>query len=216
LTWRRPTACSKTILIDNRPPPGRTNGQQVLDPAIADNVTNVLRGVISEPGATGTGADIGRPAAGKTGTTTDYDDAWFVGYTPTLSTAVWMGNKDKETHSLRGTKGVGAVFGGTFPARTWAAFMREAMTGVAPTDFNQPPPLRPIADELDREQRGGIDPGVQRGADVMGGGGPYQYGPAPPVATAPTTTSTTVYAPPVTTTTTPPPTTSPGPTLPIP
>ena len=57
---------------------------------MADNVTNVLQGVIA--GGTGTAAQLGRPAAGKTGTTSNYTNAWFVGYTPTLSTAVWMGN----------------------------------------------------------------------------------------------------------------------------
>ena len=53
-------------------------------------MTNVLQGVIT--GGTGTAAQLGRPAAGKTGTTSNYTNAWFVGYTPTLSTAVWMGN----------------------------------------------------------------------------------------------------------------------------
>jgi penicillin-binding protein 1A len=178
---------TKKLLIDNR----KAAGAQVIDPAIADNVTDVLRGVISQPGATGTAANIGRPAAGKTGTTTDYHDAWFVGYVPTLSTSVWMGNKDKETHSLRGTKGVTQVFGGTFPARTWQAFMTEAVKNVPVTDFSQPAPLKPVTDQLDRTQRQGIDPGGQRYPADIGPGGPYEVGPAPPQAVAPTTTTST-------------------------
>ena len=85
-------ASGKTILDDSRPA-----GTPVLGPTVADNVTNVLTGVISQPGATayGTG-NIGRPAAGKTGTTSSYVDAWFVGYTPTLVTSVWMGKKNTE------------------------------------------------------------------------------------------------------------------------
>ena len=62
---------------------------EALDPAVAYLTTDILKGVISD--GTGTGADIGRPAAGKTGTTQENRDAWFVGYTPQLATAVWMG-----------------------------------------------------------------------------------------------------------------------------
>jgi membrane peptidoglycan carboxypeptidase len=185
------------VLIDNRAP----QGTQVIDPAIADNVTDVLRGVITT--GTAAGNDIGRPAAGKTGTTTNYDDAWFVGYTPQLSTAVWLGNKDKESHSLSGTKGVHAIFGATFSAPTWAAFMRQALANVPPTDFSQPAPLQPVTDQLDRKARNGIDPGSQRYPVYVGSGGPYQFAPPAPVAVAPVTTTTT-------TTTNGPPTTEPG------
>jgi penicillin-binding protein 1A len=65
---------------------------------VADNVTKVLQGVIT--GGTGTAAQLGRPAAGKTGTTSNYTNAWFVGYTPTLSTAVWMGNAASQPPSM--------------------------------------------------------------------------------------------------------------------
>ena len=66
--------------------------KRVLDQAVADTVTDVTRGVIAN--GTGKSANIGRPAAGKTGTAEDNADAWFVGFTPTLSTAVWMGYSD--------------------------------------------------------------------------------------------------------------------------
>jgi penicillin-binding protein 1A len=187
------------ILVDNRPNPNKPAGNQVIDPAVADNVTDILRGVITS--GTGTSANINRPAAGKTGTTSDYADAWFVGYVPTLSTAVWMGYKDRETHSMRYIKGVGPVYGGTWPARTWAAYMSQAVKDVPVTDFSQPAPLKPIADQLDRVERGGIDPGYQRYPDYAGVGGPYQYSAPAPVAVAPTTTSTTTTPGSTTTTT---------------
>ena len=115
-------------LEDNR----RPTTQRVLDEGVANRVTDILKGVIT--GGTGTGADIGRPAAGKTGTAQEWRDAWFVGYTPQLSTAVWIGNRDRPT-SLFGVKGVGRVTGGSIPADTWKAFMLEALKDVPPTDF---------------------------------------------------------------------------------
>jgi len=92
---------------------------------------------------TGRGADIGRPdgSAGKTGSSEENADAWFVGYTPALSTAIWMGYSDSNTKSLRNIKGVGIVYGGTIPASTWKAFMGEALKGVPPADFPAPAPL---------------------------------------------------------------------------
>tara|TARA_B100001778_G_scaffold311514_1_gene294504 strand:- start:40 stop:615 length:576 start_codon:yes stop_codon:yes gene_type:complete len=62
-----------------------------------------------------------QPAAGKTGTTENFEDAWFVGYTPYLATAVWMGNPDEKI-SMRGIYPYGNVTGGSFPAEVWGAF----------------------------------------------------------------------------------------------
>ncbi len=186
------------ILVDNRAPAGT----KAIDPAVADNVTNVLKGVITQPGATAYGtANIGRPAAGKTGTTSSYVDAWFVGYTPTLVTSVWMGRKNTEDPakgaSMNSVCSAGRrtcaspVFGGTLPAMTWADYMKQAMQGVPPTDFNQPAPLTPVADALDNQLRRGISPGSQRSPIAVGDGGPYVLGPPAPVASAPTTTTST-------------------------
>ena len=122
------------FLEDNREPRAR----RVVAQIIADNVTDVLKGVITE--GTGTRADIGRPAAGKTGTAQEWRDAWFTGYTPTLSTSVWIGNKKRPT-PLRNVKGVDRVTGGSIPAETWKLFMSEALAEVPPTDFNVPQPL---------------------------------------------------------------------------
>src|SRR5205814_1508911 len=147
---------------------------------IADNVTDVLRGVIA--GGTGTGANIGRPAAGKTGTTDNFGNAWFVGYTPTLSTAVWYGNSDGELSDPlpHGT------YGGTLPASTWHNFMLNALKDVPATDFNQPAPLKPVADELDRQARGGIDAGYRRYPDATATTSPLELITGPPWNSWPT------------------------------
>src|SRR5205823_1575376 len=158
-------------LEDNR----KRTGDQVIDQVIADNETDVLRGVIS--GGTGTGANINRPAAGKTGTGENFTNAWFVGYTPTLSTAVWMGYANDQKTPLRNIRGVPRVFGGTIPAATWKAFMLAALKDVPATDFSEPAPIRTIADALERNARHGFDPGSRRDLVDTGDGGPYEVEP---------------------------------------
>jgi penicillin-binding protein 1A len=103
--------------------------------ALAWQVTDILKGVVT--GGTGTAANIGRPAAGKTGTNQAYRDAWFVGYTPQLAVAVWMGNP-KSQESMYNVQGV-RVAGGTFPARVWHDFMSVAMLDQEPLDWPKPP-----------------------------------------------------------------------------
>ena len=122
---------------DNR----RPDAKRVLRESIAYNVTDILRGVITS--GTGTRADIGRPAAGKTGTAQEWRDAWFIGYTPQLSTSVWIGNKQRPT-PLFNVKGVPRVFGGSIPAETWRAFMTEALKDVPPADFELPASAAPV------------------------------------------------------------------------
>jgi len=114
---------------------------RVLTEVVADNVTDVLKGVISS--GTGTGANIGRPdgSAGKTGSADENRDAWFVGFTPALSTSVWMGYSDSNTRSLYNIKGVSRVYGGTIPASTWKAFMSAALKDAPKADFPKPAPL---------------------------------------------------------------------------
>ena len=127
------------VIIDNRAP----TGVRVLDEAVADNVTDVLVDVIES--GTGKAAQIGRPAAGKTGTAQAYRAAWFVGYTPNLSTAVWMGHADRLA-SLRNINGVGAVTGGSHPAVAWHDFMLAAHADIEPEVFPEPAPIVPIAE----------------------------------------------------------------------
>jgi len=111
-----------------------TKTTRAVSPAVAYITTDVLKGVIAK--GTGTSAAIGRPAAGKTGTTQEYRDAWFVGYTPQVSCAVWVGYPEgaKEMKSVRGR----AVTGGSFPAKIWASFMKSAHAKLPKQDFTRP------------------------------------------------------------------------------
>lgn len=111
------------VLEDN--PPRR---DLVLSADVAYVMVDLMKGVITR--GTGRSANIGRPAAGKTGTTDDYRNAWFIGFTPHLSTAVWVGNDDN-TPMRR-------VVGGMVPARIWRAFMRTAVEGMPPDDWGRP------------------------------------------------------------------------------
>jgi len=122
------------FVVDNR----ERKPKRVLAEIIADNVTDVLRGVITS--GTGTGADIGRPVAGKTGTSQEFGNAWFIGYIPELSTAVWIGDKTGNV-PLRNVKGLERVTGGSIPAATWKAFMTEAVKDLPPSEFRTPVPL---------------------------------------------------------------------------
>ncbi|MEO6120989.1 MAG: penicillin-binding transpeptidase domain-containing protein, partial [Acidimicrobiales bacterium] len=155
------------ILEDNSKPE-RT---RVLEEIVADAVNEIMQGTIS--GGTARAADIGRPAAGKTGTSQNFSNAWFVGYTPTLSTSVWMGYSNNQKTPLRSIRGVDKVFGGTLPAQTWKRFMSRALTDVPVTDFSDVPPITDLASALRRDARGGFDPGDRRPMLETAPGGPY-------------------------------------------
>jgi penicillin-binding protein 1A len=107
---------------------------QAMDSSVAYIVTDILQDVIKY--GTGTRANIGRPQAGKTGTTQNYRDAWFVGYTPDLAAAVWVGHPQGQISMTR-VHGI-RVAGGTFPAQIWARFMHRALEDVPPSDFPVP------------------------------------------------------------------------------
>jgi len=126
------------VLEDNR----NRRPQRVLPTNVADQLNEVLTRVVQR--GTGKAADIGRPngTAGKTGTSEDFGDAWFVGYTPQLSTAVWLGYADSR-RSMENIKGVARVYGGTIPAETWKNLMSKALEGVPTVDFVRPVGLPP-------------------------------------------------------------------------
>ncbi|MBW4650488.1 MAG: penicillin-binding protein 1A [Kastovskya adunca ATA6-11-RM4] len=111
----RVTDTSGNVLLDNTPKP-----KLVLDPWATASLNSVLQGVIA--GGTGTAANIGRPAAGKTGTTSSERDVWFVGYVPQLATAVWIGNDNNRPMG-------GGVTGGGYAAPIWRSFMSQALQG---------------------------------------------------------------------------------------
>jgi penicillin-binding protein 1A len=110
-------------------------GKRVLGANDAALVTDALQGVIT--GGTGTAAGIGRPAAGKTGTAENYVDAWFCGYTPQLTTCVWVGYPKGEI-SMHNVEGFPDVFGGSLPAEIWHDFMSKAMQGLPVESFPTP------------------------------------------------------------------------------
>ena len=107
----------------------KTKVMKVLDINTAAAVTAMLETVIKS--GTGRAADIGKPAAGKTGTTDDYKDAWFMGYTPDIVTGVWIGLDD---NSKKGT----GMTGGTAPAKIWKEVMSVASKPYGTTDFDYP------------------------------------------------------------------------------
>ena len=110
---------------------GKPESKQVVDENAVYRLTSVLEEVISR--GTGGNASIGRPAAGKTGTTDDEHDAWFVGYTPELVTAVWIGD---DTSSNAG------YTGGTIPAAIWRDFMSQALGAYKTKQFAVPESVR--------------------------------------------------------------------------
>jgi penicillin-binding protein 1A len=110
-------------------------GKRVISTNDADLVTYALQNVIRY--GTGTSANIGRPAAGKTGTAQDYVDAWFCGYVPRLATCVWIGYPKGEI-PLENVEGYSAVYGGTIPALIWHDFMLKATEGMAVQEFPTP------------------------------------------------------------------------------
>jgi membrane peptidoglycan carboxypeptidase len=107
----------------------------VVDPGIASSVDRILQEVIQQ--GTGVQANIGRPAAGKTGTTQDNKDAWFVGFTPQLVAAVWVGFPQPAPMVAPRVR-IPVVLGGTWPAEIWHAFMTNATRDLPPLDFTTP------------------------------------------------------------------------------
>ncbi|MEG3932197.1 MULTISPECIES: transglycosylase domain-containing protein [unclassified Microcoleus] len=115
------TDSSGNVLLDNTPKP-----KLVLNSWAAASVNSALQGVITS--GTARAAQIGRPAAGKTGTTSSERDIWFVGYVPQLSVAVWMGNDNYRPMSYGAT-------GGGIVAPVWRDFMSQALEGVPAESF---------------------------------------------------------------------------------
>ena len=107
----------------------KPKGTRVLKPTVAKAVTDILKGVITS--GTARRAAIGRPAAGKTGTSQNYRDVWFVGYTPQLVTSVWVGHTTERPVYVNGSH----AFGGTVAAPIWASYMTRALAGQPKLNF---------------------------------------------------------------------------------
>ncbi|MCA2691345.1 MULTISPECIES: penicillin-binding protein 1A [unclassified Microcystis] len=124
----RVTDSRGNVMLDNTPKP-----KLVLDPWATASLNSVLQGVIQ--GGTATSAQIGRPAAGKTGTTDNEKNVWFVGYVPQLATAVWIGDDQNRTLG----KG---ITGGGFAAPIWRDFMAQALKNERVEYFPSPSKFR--------------------------------------------------------------------------
>jgi membrane peptidoglycan carboxypeptidase len=131
-------------------PHSESKCKQVMDKPIADAMNSMLAGVIDGPiqGRTGQAMSLGRPAGGKTGTTQQNYDVWFIGYTPDLATAVWVGDPGRvvdgriKRKAMRGItingKTVNAAFGGTIAGPIWKYAMSRSLQGTPEHDFVRP------------------------------------------------------------------------------
>ncbi len=172
----------------------QVTGTQVFDEAVALTTTSVLKGVLTRGTARRALAEFPFPAAGKTGTQQDNTNSWFVGYTPQLATAVWVGDPDGYTPMIRENvpefydlDGVDAVQGGTYPARIWGAFQQNAVAGLPFEDWAPPPPLARRAARL-------FLPGEECAYTVLRGVLP-EIGPDGLLVTTTTTPTTTTVPP---------------------
>ena len=145
--FNKPVAISKIVdrngkvIFEYKP-----NPVQVCKPASVYMLVNMMQDVMRH--GTGTGAAISRPCAGKTGTTSEYRDAWFVGFTPNLSAAVWIGDDNNDPLS--------GMTGGGEPATIWHAFMANAVDELPVEDFKRPDNFKmpaPVRDEGKKEEK---------------------------------------------------------------
>ncbi|MCY4584362.1 MAG: penicillin-binding transpeptidase domain-containing protein, partial [Chloroflexi bacterium] len=116
------------------------SAQRVMSPEVAYTVTSMLESVVQH----GTGRQVRaleRPAAGKTGTTNDFHDAWFIGYTPEIVAGVWVGFDNQASLGRKES-------GGRVAAPIWLAFMQEALQGQPVTDFPIPPGVRFVLQDV--------------------------------------------------------------------
>ena len=120
----------------------KSQTKRVIDAASAYLTTNMLEDVLVSGTAGGMG--IGRPAAGKTGTTDTYIDAWFVGYTPDLSTAVWVGDDNN--------KPMQRMYGSGAPLSIWHEFMVNALASTPRTGFSNPGVTIPAEPEIKQDE----------------------------------------------------------------
>ncbi|HBN07782.1 MAG TPA: penicillin-binding protein [Cyanobacteria bacterium UBA8530] len=115
------------IIEINKPKPRRVFPEEPLRVLV-----DCMQGVVTR--GTGAAAYFGRPAAGKTGTTSDHRDAWFIGFTPDLCATIWVGNDNN-------SKMVGGTTGGALCAPLWARFMRATLADIPPSSFPRPKSL---------------------------------------------------------------------------
>jgi penicillin-binding protein 1A len=192
-------------------------GTQVLDEGAALTTVDTLKGVLTDGTAEGNSLEGGRPAAGKTGTQQDNTNAWFVGFTPQLTTAVWVGDPNGYTPMVNVPEFEGEnsarVQGGRYPAQIWKAFMDKAHANLPIEDWQVPPaPARAAAllylpgNQCIARRTTPVVPG-QPGASTTTTTGPLQpfgFRAATPTTTPPETAAPTTQPPPPSVVTVPP------------
>jgi penicillin-binding protein 1A len=172
--------------------PART---KVLERRHADVVNHVLRQVVE--GGSGAGAQFGKPAAGKTGTTQEFVDAWFVGYTPRLTAAVWMGYPEGNARKMTNVRGR-KVNGGSFPATVFKRFMQAATEGVDTGTF---PVVTSFPGKALTPSKRAVVVTTTTSTSALPPTTSTTSATPPPTATTTTTTTTTTTKPPPPTTT---------------
>ena len=141
---RKVVAADGRLLYQHEP----TEERVLVAPWVAAGMTDLLQSAVLS--GTGRAAQIGRPVAGKTGTTTSNKDGWFVGFSSGLTTGVWMGRDD--------ARPIAGLQGGTAPARAFASFMKVAVANRPITKFETDVPLPDWQLEPDEEALGGAVP----------------------------------------------------------
>ncbi|QXQ08716.1 PBP1A family penicillin-binding protein [Sphingosinicellaceae bacterium] len=141
----RITTAGGRVLYEREPSAPRV----LVAPYVAANMTRLLQAAVET--GTGRAAQIGRPLAGKTGTTSSNKDGWFLGFTPELTTGVWMGRDD--------ARAVPGLQGGRAPARAFAAYMAKAVGGTPPSELNTAIEAPDAMNVEPDDQVYGIDPG---------------------------------------------------------
>ena len=154
LVWRtdlrRCDGCDNPTPADG-PPRLTEERRQIADPVAAFQMVSLLQGVVQRGTGTRAGEGLGRPIAGKTGTTDDYKDAWFVGFTPDLVVAVWMGYDDPRTMAVPGLPDAD-VTGGRLATPIFREVMAAALQGSPPVPFRAPPGTALVRLQLENGQ----------------------------------------------------------------
>jgi len=136
--------------------------ERVIEEDVAAKMNTLLKSVVD--GGTGTAAQLGRDVAGKTGTTDDYRDAWFVGYVPQMVTASWLGFE--QPRPMENILGLARISGGSLPTVLWASYMSQALQNVEPEplllgDIDRyvapPPPPQPKEDKPPKESEAEVE-----------------------------------------------------------
>ncbi|MFC1417573.1 transglycosylase domain-containing protein [Streptacidiphilus cavernicola] len=153
-TFHEPYSVTKVVRTGTdltSPVLAKPTSTPVMSPSTANTINSMLQDVVKYGTATAAQA-IGRPAAGKTGTTDDYKSAWFIGYTPQLATAVAMFREDPKHPGMMSMVGTGTgqkttFYGGALPTEVWTDYMSDALKGQSVMNFPPAPSLPKGANE---------------------------------------------------------------------